>query len=209
MIGPELIQALKFSAGGTGPQFCLPVGKPAFAWMRPVAMQSARQSKQDVELLTKWRNANVGAFLTEFVATQARTSAWLAGEFARDDSRILFMLDDDSGETVGYMGLAYIDWSSGYGEADSIVKGVPTRKGLATVALTTLIDWAKGSLGLSTIGVRVRSDNPALGFYLKLGFVELRRNAMVRTESCGQVSWHEDTEITSSSPSLVHMRHLP
>lgn len=205
--GRELLRALKDSAGRPGPGLCLRVGQPTVAWLRPVASAADRQDPRDVERLSSWRNANVGAFLTEFNATPARTAAWLAADIAGNDTRILFMIDDSAGVTVGYMGLAYIDWDLGYGEADSIVKGLATGKGLATQAIDTLMQWARGSLGLATIGVRVRSDNPALGFYRRVGFVEWRRSPLVRSEREGLVVWHEASDGTPSPLSLVHMRH--
>lgn len=207
--GRELLRVLKRSAGLPGPQLCLKVGAPAIAWLRPVATEPERQDPLDLERLSEWRNANVGAFLTEFQATPARTSAWLANDISGNDTRALFMIDDASGQTVGYMGLAYINWDGSYGEADSIVKGIPTEKGLAALAIDSLIQWARGSLGLKTIGVRVRSDNKALAFYEKVGFVELRRVPLVRTEHDGQVNWREHHDGAPSSLSLVHMRYNP
>ena len=44
-----------------------------------------------------------------------------------------------------------------------------------TAALHTVLDWARGPLGLKELGVRVRSDNPALAFYEKAGFCEMQR----------------------------------
>lgn len=205
--GRDLLRALKQSAGSAGPDLCLKVGEPPLAWLRPLATEAGRQVPEDVARLTEWRNANVGAFLTQFTATPARTSAWLASAIASDDCRILFMIDDRSGRTVGYMGLAYIDWDASYGEADSIVKGLPTEKGLATQAIETLIGWARGSLGLANIGVRVRSDNPAIEFYRRVGFVELRRTPLVSSEHDGGISWRESDNGGPAPIHLVHMRH--
>ena len=39
-----------------------------------------------------------------------------------------------------------------------------------TEVLRTLLTWARGQLGLETIGVRVRSDNPALIFMKNSAF---------------------------------------
>ena len=95
----------------------LPVGDPARAWLRPAGSDAA-----DTARLTEWRNRFVRAFLTEFEATEERTSHWLKESVAPDETRILFMLDLPDGGTVGYLGLAFIDWESGRGEADAVVR---------------------------------------------------------------------------------------
>ena len=82
-----------------------------------------------------------------------------------DDSRILFMVEDGHDRTIGHMGLAFIDWETGYAEADAVVRGDEAPTGLLTESLDTMWRWARGALGLSRLGVRVRSDNPAIVFY--------------------------------------------
>lgn len=205
---PELLVQLKAAAGSPGPALVLPVGSPPIALLRPVAGKAGRQSAKDVALLTKWRNANRKAFLTDFIATEERTSRWLEGSVATDDGRILFMIDLPDGRTVGYMGLAFIDWSRGYGEADSIVKGESTEPGLAAACLASLIDWARGSLGLARLGVRVRSDNPALRFYEKLGFRETHRRALEARVEGDMVSLREVGDAPADGLALVHMEHM-
>lgn len=206
---PELLADLKEAAGSPGPALVLAVGSPPMALLRPVASKPGRQSANDIALLTKWRNANRKAFLTDFLATEDRTSRWLADSVAPDNGRILFMIDLPDGRTVGYMGLAFIDWSRGYGEADSIVKGEATEPGLASACLGSLIDWARGSLGLARIGVRVRSDNPALRFYEKLGFKELSRRALESHVVGDMVSMREVEDMPANGLALVHMEYMP
>src|SRR5688500_14144938 len=162
--GRQLLVALKECAGKPGPQLMLDAGNGE-AFLRVVATRKEMQDQSDVLRLTEWRNRHVGAFLNEFVATEARTASWLSSTVGPDDSRILFMVDDAAHDTVGYMGVGFIDWSAGYGEADSIVRGIPARKGLMRLAMKSMVSWAQGQLGLGKIGVRVRSDNPALKFY--------------------------------------------
>jgi RimJ/RimL family protein N-acetyltransferase len=123
-----------------------------------------------------------------------------------DDTRILFMVDDArTGQTVGYMGLAFIDWERRSGEADAIVRGGDAAPGMMTRALRTMLDWASVQLGLRQLGVRVRSDNPAVTFYGKLGFRELRRVPLQRVEGDGLIEWVENESLPAREPSLVHM----
>jgi RimJ/RimL family protein N-acetyltransferase len=202
--GKQLLRAVKASALASGPGLSVPVGNPVEAILRPVATRAAALNPNDIRVLTDWRNRFVNAFLGEFEANEARTARWLTEAVAADDSRILFMLDDPTGRTFGYMGLAFIDWESLSGEADAIVRGLDCAPGLMTRALRTLLSWARAQLGLRMLGVRVRSDNSALEFYRKFGFAEVRRVPLRRTQNGDEVLWVED-ESSASDVSLVHM----
>lgn len=202
----ELLCLLKHVPAGTSDALVIPVGKPVIAYLRPVNSGS-EINDEDVARLTAWRNRFVTAFLNEFEATESRTACWLRSTVAADDTRILFMCDDLSGCTFGYMGLAYIDWDNSYGEADAIVRGENApRKGLMAEALLTLLRWANSHLGLQTLGVRVRSDNPALGFYIHLGFEEVARVPLVKTAHGSGAVWTEHPGAEPGAVYLVHMR---
>ena len=203
--GRELLIALKASAPPEGAALCLAVGKPPLAMLRPVATRPDRLNAADVRLLTLWRNRFVKSFLHEFVADEERTRQWLTEMVGPDETRILFMVDDLAGSTVGYMGLAFIDWQTKWGEADAIVRGAEAVPGLMTTAMRTMLDWAQNQLGLKTLGVRVRSDNTALDFYRKFGFREERRNGLRATEEPDGPRWVEDSSLPATEPSLVHM----
>ena len=185
----------------------IPAGRPPVALLRPVATRSDLINGDDVRCLTEWRNRHVTAFLTEFQATESQTARWLTETVAADAGKILFMVDDLQQRTFGYMGLAFIDWDEGYGEADAVVRGRAAAKGTMAVALSTLLAWARGQLRLETLGVRVRSDNVgALSFYEKVGFREQRRAPLRRTEAPGLVRWVDADEACEHGVSLVHMR---
>jgi RimJ/RimL family protein N-acetyltransferase len=207
MKGRDLLNAVK-TAASASPCLGIPVGKPVKAFLRPVVTGSADEASEDVVHLSVWRNKFVTAFLTEFDATPERTAKWLREAIANDDSRILFMVDDLEGNTFGYIGLAFIDWDKNAGEADSVVRGEWAAPGLMTEVLRTLLTWARGQLGLETIGVRVRSDNPALGFYKKFGFQELERVPLVRSERDNMIVWSEDPSHIPESPEAPHLVHM-
>jgi RimJ/RimL family protein N-acetyltransferase len=202
--GPEVLMLFKDLAGARGPAMGLRVGDPPVAFLRTVAGRRDRSDPADIAALTTWRNRHVTAFLTEFEATDERTAAWLEST-AEDGSRVLFMVDDLAGRTFGYMGLAAIDWTAKTGEADAIVRGEPTAAGTMSASMLALIDWATGPLGLQRIFVRVRSDNPALTFYQRLGFVEQRRIPLRLQQTAGITKhWVED-EAADSELFLVHL----
>lgn len=206
--GRDLLCSLKVAAGNPGPQVSLTVGKPPKAILRVVATGPDRLNGDDIRCLTEWRNRFVTAFLTEFVATDAQTRRWLMDVIGPDDTKILFMADTPDGRTFGYLGLAFIDWKRGCGEADAVVRGGPAEPGTMSAALKTLLAWARLGLGLTEVGVRVRSDNPALNFYRKLGFGERYRTPLRRTESPDKTVWIEDSRLGAASPALVHLHWL-
>jgi RimJ/RimL family protein N-acetyltransferase len=206
--GRELIRAAKESAAPGQPTLSLAVGRPVEGLLRPVATRPGRISPADVRALTDWRNLHVQSFLTEFVATEERTERWLAESVGPDDSRILFMVDDTGGRTVGYMGLAFIDWEKGFAEFDAIVRGAEAPPGLMSRSIRTMWSWARFALGLERLCGRVRSDNPALAFFEKLGVREHGRVPLRREEDGGEVRWVEDPSVEPGGPSLVHMELL-
>jgi RimJ/RimL family protein N-acetyltransferase len=202
------LQAIKQAACDAS-RLCLPAGRPPTVLLRPVSTTMGRLDAKDVKVLTEWRNRYVTSFLTEFQATEDRTADWLTHSVGPDGTRILFMVDGISDAiTIGYMGLAFIDWDRHYGEADAIVRGLPAERGVMRQALVALLTWAKESLGLTSFGVRVRSDNPAISFYAALGFHAVRRVPLRRCKEMdsGIIVWSEDSGAPVEEPFLVHMK---
>lgn len=207
--GQALLRALKDGTRADAPTLVLPVGTPVRALLRPIATVAGAVDPVDVWLLSEWRNRHVKSFLTEFDATDARTTAWLTGAIHANGGKLLFMLDDLAGERLGHLGLGFIDWTAGYGEADAIVSGGASPPGLMKQALQTLLHWAQEQLGLQTLAVRVRSDNPAVAFYEKVGFREFKRVPLAVRRGAGFTEWVEDHSLARSVASLVHMRYEP
>ncbi|HEX7859623.1 MAG TPA: GNAT family N-acetyltransferase [Verrucomicrobiae bacterium] len=208
--GRSLLRYFKSSAGGPGATPRLAVGRPLKALLRPVATTADRLNPADVACLSEWRNKFVSSFLNEFQATDRQTREWLVNTVGPDDTRILFMLDDLNSRTFGYMGIAFIDWEKSYVEADAIVRGGDAPPGTMAAALKALLSWARHDLGLHEIHVRVRSDNPAVGFYKKLGFREFKRVPLRKSaDEKNKVTWVEDDSAASSAVQLVYMRIDP
>lgn len=207
MSGRRLFDEFKRAAGSPA-DLVLPVGRPVEALLRPIATAADRINLDDARLLSEWRNRFVKSFLTEFVSHEARTADWLRGAVANDPGKILFMVDTLDGRSIGHVGLGFIDWERGYVEADAIVRGGQARPGLMTLALQALLHWARHGLGLERAWVRVRSDNPAVAFYQKAGFVEDKRVALTAaTGADGQVTWTEDPQAGPDAPALVYMQY--
>ena len=204
--GRFLLQHFKESVLLGEPVMSLMVGDPPIAYLRPVSIDNSQTNINDVTVLTEGRNLYRHSFLTEFKATNEQTSEWLKNAVLPDSSRILFMLDTMSGRTIGYMGLAYINWEKNYGEADAIVKIMGAEKGLMTMALKTMIEWARKELGLREIGVRVLSDNPAIEFYRKCGFKITKKVPLSKQNKQKKIIWYEDHD--NGNPERFLVYHL-
>lgn len=203
--GFNILSLIKSSTRAGKVNICLPVGKPIKAFLRPISTNENFLDMRDIKLLSEWRNRYVKSFLTEFHAYEERTARWLVDSVGNNSSKILFMVDTLDRNPVGQVGLGFIDWQAGYGEADAIVSGGDSPPGLMKMALKVMLEWAKDQLGLKTLGVRVRSDNTALDFYKKVGFVERKRILLnVRLEP-GFICWYEDTSLDKAEASLVYM----
>jgi hypothetical protein len=207
--GKYLLRYYKQTAGRRSALLCLTVGQPYRALLRPVATQQNLVNPNDVRLLTTWRNKYVSSFLTEFTATPERTENWLTNIVGPDDGRILFMVDDLNGRTFGYMGIAFINWDDKYVEADAVVRGDSAPPGTMSSALKTLLAWSNIHLGLEQIHVRVRSDNSALEFYRKVGFVEQKRVPLGRSTQGAMIAWAEDASVRTPQVELVYMEIDP
>lgn len=204
-LGRQCLAFLKGTAAANKVSLVLPVGSPVVGYLRTIPSAAGCLDPLDLELLSEWRNRFVKSFLTEFVATPERTASWLNGPVHANDGKILFMVENLHGERLGHIGLAFIDWTTGYGEADAIVRGGNAPPGLMKLALQTTLKWAKEQLGLTTLGVRVRSDNSALDFYRKVGFEETKRVPLAVTTSEDMITWFEDPDLKDSQASLVYM----
>jgi GNAT acetyltransferase-like protein len=204
--GREILQDWK-----AHPERRIAVSDPAEAFLRPVATVDGSINPGDVRALTEWRNRFVTSFLTQFEATDERTEKWLKDVVGPDPDRILFMLDDLHGRTIGYLGLAFIDWEERTGEADHFVRGIDDMPGIMKKGALTLFRWAHRELGLTTaITARIRWDNPSLPFFLKIS-TENRRVPLRATDQPGMRTWVEDESLESSPAGLVYItfhRHL-
>ena len=198
--GREVLQNWK-----ANPQRTIPVGEPVQAVLRPVATAEGTINPEDVRALTAWRNRFVTSFLTQFEATEERTERWLKEVVGPDPDRILFMLDDTRGRTIGYLGLAFIEWEERTGEADHFVRGVDDMPGIMKKAAFALFRWAHRELGLTgSLTARIRWDNPSLPFFLKIS-AENKRVPLRAIDEPDMRRWVEDESLTSSPAGLVYI----
>lgn len=137
--------------------------------------------------LSAWREANSSGFLTVFRPDIEGTREWIHSVRSSED-RLLLAVDTVESGMVGHAGLTNIDRDEGKAEIDNILRGRPAPPGTMRLAVETLMGWAAAQ-GLGKIGVRVLSDNPAVRFYEKLGFIEESRQPLQRVETPEGHTW--------------------
>src|SRR5207249_10610672 len=76
--------------------------------------------------LTDWRNADVAAYPSQFVASPSSTKAWLRDRVLAAPERMLFLVANKFGRIVGHMGFASAINDDASLEMDNIVRGIKT-----------------------------------------------------------------------------------
>jgi perosamine synthetase len=161
--------------------------------------------------LTRWRNENVSAYPSQFTATSMSTRAWLRDRVLGVPDRMLFLVVNKFGRTIGHLGFASAINDDCSLEMDNIVRGVKTGEpGIMSAAMNTLIDWAEEKLGPQEIYLRVFEDNKhAIGFYEKLGFVRDRILPLTKHQDGPNVNYKPTTPGEKADTHFVRMTYRP
>jgi perosamine synthetase len=161
--------------------------------------------------LTNWRNADVRVYPSQFTATPDSTRAWLRDRVLAVPERMLFLVVNKFGRTVGHLGFANALNDECSLEMDNIVRGVKTGDpGIMTQAMATLLDWAEEKLGPREIYLRVFDNNShAIAFYEKLGFVRDRRLPLTRHQDGSNVNYVSAANGAEADAYFLRMVYQP
>jgi perosamine synthetase len=161
--------------------------------------------------LTSWRNADVRAYPSQFVATPESTRAWLRERVLAAPERMLFLVVNKWGQRVGHLGFANALNDDCSLEMDNIVRGVKTGDpGIMTRAMVTLLNWAEEKLGPREIYLRVFENNAhAIAFYEKLGFVRDRLLPLTRRQDGMKVSYEPTPASAQPDTHFLRMVYRP
>jgi len=122
-------------------------------------LRSADLSQETVSLITKWRNEHWQGFLTKFNASEKNTRKWLDKQVIQNPDRILFLIILGQ-QKIGHIGIINYNKNSRSAEIDNVLRGVRVGyPGLMEKVIKTLFNWMFKELKLSTISLRVFSDN--------------------------------------------------
>jgi perosamine synthetase len=135
-----------------------------------------------IGLLGSWREESAFAFPTQFPVTRDGTATWLRRGLLDVPDRILFLVQDRFGHTVGHLGFAAADNPDRSLEVDNVVRGdKAVQPGLMGAALEGLLTWGEDCFRPARIHLRVFADNEhAIGFYRRLGFRDAARSPLRR-----------------------------
>ncbi len=137
--------------------------------------------------LTQWRKTFSRMFLTQFEATPSGTRAYLKDVAVGDDSRILFLIEDEEGTVVGHVGLAQVNPESF--ELDYLIRG---RSGghprLVYHAEVALLRWGFEVLDIPRCEVGVLSFNwMVVDLHQSVGFEQKARIPLRKIAQDGMV----------------------
>jgi len=163
--------------------FAKSINLPQYAgYLVPVCELHATDDKL-IAKLAQWRTENAFAYPTQFLVTIAGTASWLRSRVLDVEDRMLFMVLDKYGNSIGHLGFANSINDSREMEIDNVVRGVKNAQpGIMSHAMRALLDWAEETIGPHIIYLKVFQDNRrAIEFYHRLGFkddglVPLRRH---------------------------------
>lgn len=142
-------------------------------------------SKEKIDLFVAWREKNQFAYPSRFEVTPEGTRAWVDRLVVNNPHRVLFWVADSSMTPLGHLGIILTPDSEL--EIDNVVKGVNGHQGLFTSAMLVLEKIALQELGSNSISLRVlHSNNHAVNFYTKLGYVIEQKVPMKWSESSGR-----------------------
>ena len=161
--------------------------------------------------LTKWRNLNVDAYPTQFVATINSTKAWMVDRLFAVEDRILFLVVDNKGSTLGHMGFNSCFNSDLFFEIDNVVRGeADEEKGIFSVAMICLMEWARKTINLDGFFLRVMDKNlNAIKFFKSNEFVEDMRIPLIKFDKSRVTNYIEAKPGDIPDRYFVQMRWKP
>jgi RimJ/RimL family protein N-acetyltransferase len=125
--------------------------------------------------LTSWRKKFKLNFLTQFEPTIERTKKWLSEVVLKDDTRVLFLIFDNTGRAIGNLGVCNI--AEHQAELDNVLRG--EKAGEPNFMFHTeiaMLGWLYWVMGVDLVVLHVFSNNEkAINLYTKVGFTERQR----------------------------------
>jgi perosamine synthetase len=152
-----------------------------------------------------WRNKNYTLFTPQKKVSIESTKVWLSSLVNENENRILFFVVNKHGNAVGHLGIWLRDHLEF--EIDNVIKDPRCSiKGIMSIAVTVLCNWANEFLGLETISLRVLATNShAISFYSKLTFEEVKREGLREVVGASGVEFVE-SNILDADNAWITMR---
>jgi perosamine synthetase len=122
-----------------------------------------------LDRLSRWRRENSFAFPGQGPIGPDWAAEWLRAEILADAGRIVFLVLDRFGHSVGHVGLAAGDQLAL--EVTDVVRGEKTvQPGLMGAAVAGLLAWAEDCFRAARVSLRVPENLHAIRFFERAGF---------------------------------------
>lgn len=204
-----IIRQLKKLETGHLNSFFIPIKKyngSIIGRLTPISKEMASESSV-IERLAKWRQQYMKYFLTQFVASNERTYLWLNNFVIPDDTRILFLIQDEEGKLIGNFGTCNIGENEA--ELDNLIRG--ERGGdpkLIFFAEISLMDWLYQSLGVEDIYLHAFSNNSkTINLHTSVGFEKSQTYQLVKIETNQEIKYHvnQNQKLSNNEFGLLKM----
>jgi hypothetical protein len=131
-----------------------------------------------IEMMTRWRNRFMRHFMTQFVATEKRTSDWLKRKVLVAADRLLFVIYDATDRPVGHAGICNLNVESA--ELDNFIRGESGgAPNLLLAAELSMLKWIFCHLKISMALLHVFSNNwIPIAMHQRIGFEITNRFAL-------------------------------
>jgi hypothetical protein len=189
----ELIRRIRGikGLGGEPSQFLIPIRTSEgtqIGVLRPVDVALSKLPEV-VEKLTRWRRMFMQYFLTQFPATEERTAAWLEKVVIPSDDRVLFLICDDVGRSVGNFGVCNIKPNEA--ELDNLIRGEKVDyPRLIFFAEIAMLSWLYFGVGVDSVILHVFSNNAkTINLHSSVGFSEKQRFHLSRIQEEEEVKY--------------------
>lgn len=179
--------------------------KVIIGFLKPIDIRLSND-EDIISSLTRWRQKYMRYFLTQFEATNGRTRIWLNNVVIKDDTRILFLIMDETDKAIGNFGICNIDSKSA--ELDNLIRG---EKGgcpkLVLFSEISLISWIYNNLDINDLYLHVFSNNfRTIQLHESVGFRRADIFKLKKNEISDEVKYTKDCSSKPDGEEHGYMR---
>jgi len=136
-----------------------------------VISKSSLQNPSEIKKLASWRRKSSRWFPSQFRVTLRGTKRWSQTQLLDKEDRILFMIEDLTGEAIGHLGFYRFDFAMYSCEVDNVIRGKAGIPGLMTSAIKVMCSWGMSVLGIRSYYLQCFPNNTkAMALYRRCGF---------------------------------------
>lgn len=176
-------------------------------FLKPVTFFCKKVYPEYIRLICKWRSENPIGFANVFENNVHKTENWLDNLLLNREDRILFVIHSLEDTPLGHIGLSSFNFNDKSCEIDNVVRGVKdTHQGIMSYATQSLIIWAKETLKVNDVYLKVLLDNThAIQFYEKNGFIKQYHIPLYKREETDIIEWVHIENVKDRTPDRYYV----